>query len=95
MAWILTDSAVVDLDRMAADGAIRFGFAQSEVYEQEMVAAFDRLAAMPYLAAERQASRGSVRLMPCGSHNILYIVENEDVIILRVLHGLQNWFDLL
>jgi len=80
---------------MAADGAIRFGFAQSEVYEQEMVAAFDRLAAMPYLAVERQTSHGSVRLMPCGSHNILYIVENEDVIILRVLHGLQNWFDLL
>jgi Plasmid stabilization system protein len=49
LAWILTDSAVTDLDRMAADGAIRFGFAQSEVYEQEMVAAFDRLAAMPYL----------------------------------------------
>lgn len=80
---------------MAADGAIRFGFAQSEVYEQEMVAALDRLAAMPYLAAERQASGGSVRLMPCGSHSILYIVENEDVIVLRVLHGLQNWFDLL
>lgn len=66
---------------MAADGAIRFGFAQSEVYEQEMVAAFDRLAAMPYLAVERQTSHGSVRVMPCGSHNILYIVENEDVII--------------
>ena len=95
MAWILTDMAVADLDHMAADGAIRFGFVQSEVYEQDMVAALDRLAALPYLAAERQASQGSVRLMPCGAHNILYVVENEDVIILRVLHGLQNWFDLL
>jgi plasmid stabilization system protein ParE len=33
--------------------------------------------------------------MPCGAHNILYVVDNEDVIVLRVLHGLQNWFDLL
>lgn len=33
--------------------------------------------------------------MPCGSHNVLYVVDNEDVIILRVLHGLQDWFDLL
>jgi toxin ParE1/3/4 len=50
---------------------------------------------MPYLAPERQASQQMVRLMPCGSHHILYIVENEDVVILRVLHGLQNWFELL
>lgn len=59
---------------------------------------FETLAAHPNLASERQASQSLVRLMPCGSHNILYVVENEDVIVLRVLrvlHGLQNWFDLL
>lgn len=95
MAWILTSAALDDLDRMAAEGAVRFGFVQSEVYEQEMVATFERLAGMPYLAAERAAANSVVRLMPCGAHNILYIVENEDVVILRVLHGLQNWFDLL
>lgn len=55
----------------------------------------DTLAAMPYLAAERQASQSVVRLRPCGAHNILYLVENEDVVVLRVLHGLQNWFELL
>lgn len=55
----------------------------------------DTLAEHPYMAAERRASQSLVRLMPCGSHNILYIVENEDVIVLRVLHGLQNWFELL
>lgn len=84
-----------DLDRVAADGALKFGFAQSEVYEQELAAMLDTLAEMPYLAPERQASQQSVRLMPCGAHNILYVVDNEDVIVLRVLHGLQNWFDLL
>lgn len=95
MAWILTATAISDLDRLAADGAVRFGFEQSEVYEQKLVATLDALAAMPYLGPERQASQQVVRLMPSGSHNILYIVENEDVIILRVLHGLQDWFDLL
>ena len=95
MAWILTDAALSDLDHMAAAGAMRFGFLQSEIYEQQMVETFDRLAAMPYLAPERAAATSTVRLMPCGSHNILYVIENEDVLILRVLHGLQNWFDLL
>ena len=37
----------------------------------------ETLAAMPYLAAERQASQQVVRLMPCGAHNIVYLVENE------------------
>ena len=95
MVWILTSAALVDLDRMAAEGAARFGMVQSEVYEQQMVATLDSLAGMPYLAAERVAANSVVRLMPCGSHNILYIVENEDVVVLRVLHGLQDWFDLL
>ena len=95
MAWILTIAAVADLDRVAAEGAIRFGFLQSEAYEQELVAMLDTLAAHPHMASERQASQSLVRLMPCGSYNILYVVENEDVIVLRVLHGLQNWFDLL
>lgn len=95
MAWILTIDAVVDLDRVAAEGALRFGYAQSEVYEQEIVGTLDALADHPYMASERQASQSLVRLMPCGSHNILYVVENEDVIVLRVLHGLQNWFELL
>jgi toxin ParE1/3/4 len=95
MAWILTIAAVADLDRVAAEGAVRFGFLQSEVYEQELVALLDTLAAHPHMARERQASQSLVRLMPCGSHNILYVVESEDVIVLRVLHGLQNWFDVL
>jgi toxin ParE1/3/4 len=95
LAWILTSAAINDLDRVAAEGALHFGLAQSEVYEQELATMLDTLAEMPYLGPERQASRQAVRLMPCGSHNILYIVENENVVVLRVLHGLQNWFDLL
>ncbi|MET3924091.1 type II toxin-antitoxin system RelE/ParE family toxin [Devosia sp. 2618] len=95
MAWLLTSTAIADLDGVARDGALRFGFVQSEAYERELVGMFDTLAAMPYLAVERQASQSVVRLMPSGAHNILYVVENEDVVILRVLHGLQNWFDLL
>ncbi len=95
MAWILTSSAIGDLDGISAEGAVQFGYVQSEFYERRLVEMLDTLASNPYLAVERQASLGPVRLMPCGSHNILYVIENEDVVILRVLHGLQNWFDLL
>ena len=95
MAWRLTSTSLGDLDVVARWGAKRFGYAQSEAYEQQLVEMFDMLAANPYVAQERRAQQSMVRLMPCGSHNILYVVENDDVLIVRVLHGLQNWFDLL
>ena len=92
---MLTSSALGDLDRISAEGAIQYGYVQSEFYERKLVDMLDTLAGSPYLAAERQASSMSVRLMPCGAHHMLYVIENEDIVILRVLHGLQNWFDLL
>jgi toxin ParE1/3/4 len=95
VAWILTLTAVSDLDRVATEGSLRFGFKQSERYEREMVSMLDNLAVMPEIGSERQAASSVVRLIPCGSHNICYVVKDGDVLILRVLHGLQNWFDLL
>ena len=95
MAWILTSDAVADLDRISAEGALRWGFERSERYELELADMFDQLAAMPHMAPVRQAARSEVRLMPCGSHHVVYVVDNEDVVILRVLHGLQDWFELL
>ncbi|UXN75000.1 type II toxin-antitoxin system RelE/ParE family toxin [Devosia sp. A8/3-2] len=95
MAWILTAESVANIDHIAAEGAKQFGFAQSEVYELQLVDMFDMLAANPYMAVERYTAAGSIRLMPVGAHNILYVVDAEDVIILRVLHGLQNWFEQL
>ncbi|WP_375452238.1 type II toxin-antitoxin system RelE/ParE family toxin [uncultured Devosia sp.] len=91
----MTVDALSDLDQIAAEGARQFGYRQSEVYEIRLGEALDNLAANPYLGPERQTSSGTARLMPCGAHNILYVIESEDVLILRVLHGLQNWFDLL
>lgn len=80
---------------MSAEGALRWGYERSEIYEQEMVDMFDHFSAMPYMAPLKQAASGDVRVMPCGSHNIVYVVENEDVVIVRVLHGLQDWFEML
>ncbi|UJW87359.1 type II toxin-antitoxin system RelE/ParE family toxin [Devosia sp. SL43] len=95
MAWRFVDDAAVDMQHVAEDGILNFGDNHARMYTLKVVEMFDQLAAMPYLARERQAANSLVRLMTCGSQNILYIVENEDVIVLRVLHGLQNWFELL
>jgi toxin ParE1/3/4 len=80
---------------IAAEGARQFGYKQSEKYERELVDALKLLAAMPHLSAERSTGSEIIRVLPCGAHNILYVIENEDVLVLRVLPGLQNWVDLL
>lgn len=95
MSWHTTEAANQDLERIGEDGALAFGRDHARTYTLRLLDMFDTLAAHPEAAPERQASRQVIRLMPCASHNVIYVVEDGDVIILRVLHGLQNWFDLL
>ncbi|MBE7733231.1 type II toxin-antitoxin system RelE/ParE family toxin [Devosia faecipullorum] len=95
MAWILTPKAVDDLDHLAAEGVRLFGLVQSARYQSSIVDVFDTIAAHPLLVAPHLVDGMELRLMPCGRHHILYVIENEDVVILRIVHALQNWPDLL
>ncbi|WIY52196.1 type II toxin-antitoxin system RelE/ParE family toxin [Devosia sp. YIM 151766] len=95
MAWSTTQEANEDISEIALAGALAFGLPQSRRYVQRLIAMFDTLAAHPELAPARQAAGRSVRLMPCEAHHILYVVDGADVIVLRVLHHLQDWFELL
>lgn len=95
MAWRTTDEAEYDLQFIAEQGVSQFGPHVARAYAARLIEMFGMISDNPQMGTKRQASDRSVRLMPCGSHNILYVVENEDVVVLRVLHGLQNWFDLL
>ncbi|MFH6783095.1 MULTISPECIES: type II toxin-antitoxin system RelE/ParE family toxin [Methylobacterium] len=47
------------------------------------------------MAGERRELRPPVRLHPYGAHLIVYAVERDDILIVRVLHGRQDWESLL
>lgn len=95
MAWSTTNEADADLAEIGFAGALNFGLPQSRRYVWRLIDMFETLAAHPELAPERQASLRTVRLMPCEAHHILYIINDGDIIVLRVLHHLQDWFELL
>lgn len=95
MAWKTGELADRDLEWIAIAGIDQFGTRQSRNYIAKIVDMFDTLARNPMLGMERSSSRGAVRLMPCGRHHIIYRLENDDVVILRVVHALQNWPDLV
>ena len=52
---------------------------------------FELLAGSPFLARERPEFDPPVRLHPYGSHIVIYRVENGELMVLRVLHGRQDW----
>lgn len=95
MAWTTVEPADRDLEAIAEAGIGHFGIRQASLYISQLIEMFDALAEHPMLGSERLSARGPVRLMPCGRHHILYVVENEDVVILRIVHALQNWPDLI
>ena len=95
MAWQVAEAAALDMQHIAEQGILNFGSTHARAYIASMLDMFETLAAHPELAAEREASQSKVRIMPCGAHHVVYIVQDQDVLVLRVLHGLQNWFDLL
>lgn len=95
MAWLTTEEAEDDPQSIAEHGVVHFGPRVSRAYALRLLEMFETLAVNPQIGSERHAAIRLIRLMPCGAHNIIYVVANGDVIILRVLHGLQDCFDLL
>lgn len=95
MGWKTSEPAGRDLEWIAEMGIAQFGGRQARLYLARIIAMFDTLAQNPMLGIERHSAHGPVRLMPSGRHHILYVIENDDIVILRIVHALQNWPDLL
>ncbi|MDO8378345.1 type II toxin-antitoxin system RelE/ParE family toxin [Phenylobacterium sp.] len=58
-------------------------------------AAENRLAEFPEMAQPRDALRPGLRVWPVGDYLILYRVEPDAVVIIRIIHGARNIGDVL
>lgn len=76
-------------------GAVRFGVAQAERYQDGLFATFQMLADNPLMARERRELTPPVRLHPFQAHMIVYVEDGAGVLIVRVLHGRQDWESVL
>jgi toxin ParE1/3/4 len=91
MPYRLTRSAATDLRHIFIDGVAMFGLAQAERYHARMRRAFELLATNPEMARERAELSPPARVHPCGSHIVLYIVDEAGILIVRVRHGREDW----
>ena len=72
-------------------GHAKFGVEQAERYYEGLIATFDLLANNLRMTRERPEFRPPVRLHAYRAHKIAYIIEAEEILIVRVLHGRQDW----
>ncbi|MCB4806374.1 toxin ParE1/3/4 [Methylobacterium brachiatum] len=80
-----------DIAYAYVEGAVRFGVGQAERYQDGLFAAFQILADNPLMARERCELRPPVRLHPYRAHMIVYVEDGPSILIVRVLHGRQDW----
>ena len=67
-------------------GHEKFGYTQAEKYHAELIATFQLLADTPFICPERSEFVPSVRIHHHGRHLIVYTVETNHILIVRVLH---------
>lgn len=80
---VLADEDLIDIYLY---GSQNFGQSQAERYFAEINQAFSFLADNPWVANERPEFVPPVRIHPHGKHLIVYTVEDDFLLIVRVLH---------
>ncbi|MDO8837434.1 MAG: type II toxin-antitoxin system RelE/ParE family toxin [Parvibaculum sp.] len=86
-----TAKADEDLIGIYLYGVETFGTAQAEAYFSGLEQCFELLAAQPLIARERPEFRPPVRFHFHRAHVVVYLIDGESVLIVRVLHGRQDW----
>ena len=94
MGFHLTKEAEEDIIRIFLEGAGLFGVNQAESYHAALHHAFGIIAEHPKIARQREELSPPVRVHPYKSHIIIYELDDDNnVIIIRVRHGREDWID--
>jgi toxin ParE1/3/4 len=88
----LSQEADEDLRRIYLYGAEVHGLDAADRYAARLRKALDLIADNPRMARRREELDGDVRAHPVRAHIIVYEIGSDDeVIVLRVRHGREDW----
>ena len=91
MSYKTTRQADQDIIDIYVHGVQEFGTDQAERYHRGLTSTFELLVTNPRLARERREFHPPVRIHPYEAHLIVYLVRDDGILIVRVLHGRQEW----
>ncbi len=86
MNYKLSKEADNDLVDLYLHGFINFGEAQAEQYYFELEDCIKLLSETPLMCRERTEFSPAVRIHHHGSHLIIYLIQMDHLLIVRVLH---------
>ncbi|WP_370043510.1 type II toxin-antitoxin system RelE/ParE family toxin [Sinorhizobium fredii] len=87
----LTPRARADLEDIWQYTAETWSVEQADRYIESLSGTFEALLAMPEMARERSEFAVPVRIHPSGQHVIIYWIEPDYLLIIRVLGARQDW----
>ncbi|MEL6063748.1 MULTISPECIES: type II toxin-antitoxin system RelE/ParE family toxin [unclassified Methylobacterium] len=86
-----TRRADLDLVEIYMAGVAKFGSEHAERYLAGLRALFSLFEERPQIARLRDEFVRPVRLYPYRAHIVAYIEHEDGILIVRVLHGRQDW----
>ncbi len=91
MPYRTTRQADQDIIDIYVRGCREFGQPQAERYHEGLSATLNLIADNPRMARERTEFEPPIRLHPYQSHLIIYLFDRSGVLVVRILHGRQDW----
>lgn len=91
MPYRLTREAEADIIEIAERGLDRWGLRQTQLYHNGLFELFDLIASTPAMARQRTELRPPVRVQRYNAHLVIYLIDDEGVLIVRVRHGREDW----
>ena len=91
MPYRLSERADQDVEDIAVFTIRTFGVQQAQKYHEGLKRSFEFLSENPLAARQRKTFSPPVRIHPSGAHVIVYVIDAEGVLIIRVLGASQDW----
>jgi toxin ParE1/3/4 len=91
MALRFTKAADADIVHMMIEGIERFGLSQADAYADGLKAACRAIEDNPAVVRLREEHTPPVRIYRYRSHMIVYAIDDEGVLVIRVRHGREDW----
>ena len=94
-SYRLTSRALDDLEFTWRHTAETWSLNRADAYTDELTRVFETLAVFPILARERKEFNPPVRIHVHESHLIIYLFTDQEVVIVRLIGGRQDWYSIL
>ena len=91
----LSVKAEEDLTEIYTFGILQFGFSQAQKYVSSLEQTILKLAQAPFLGKDSSVLFPGLREFSHKSHMIFYLVQEESILIVRILHQSRNYKDFI